>query len=147
MNIICTPNIYVILPVFFFADLSVAYFFSYPYLQLLWSLFSVALFATNSLPTLCSLLGFLYLEYFSYISCAQESVNVIAYATLWIVPLLPFLNYRVDLFSYLFFFCSLVIAHFLQNPSWIITPSEISCTIIQIFANLLLIRILLKYKN
>ena len=77
----------------------------------------------------------------------KHSLMIMACSTFWIIPLLTFLNKSVAAYPYVFLIISLFVYNTVKNAYWITVPNLVFYTFLQIFVNLLIVKIFLKYTS
>ncbi len=132
---------------FLLIDLCAWHLCAFPIVQLVWCLFSVALFSQSSIMRLCITFTVLCMEQFIAIGSYKESTALLMTSILWIVPFLTFINHSLELFPYAFIISSLLLFRTFCQPFWLTESTIVIYTIIQIFVNIIGVRILLKYRS
>ena len=147
LNFCLAPLFYSMLLVFLLIDLCAWHLCAFPIVQLVWCLFSVALFSHSTITRLCITFTVLCMELFISIGSSGESTALLMSSVLWIVPFLTFINHSLEFFPYAFSVSSLLIFRTFCQPLWLIESTLVVYTIAQIFVTLISVRILLKYRS
>lgn len=119
----------------------------FPFILTDWSFFSVALFMPNDIGKTALIFIGLIIEEFVLNGSLKQSLLIMGLSTLWIIPLLTFLNKSLSAYPYIFLIISLFIYNTVKNAYWMSVPNLVFYTFLQIFVNILIVKIFLKYTS